>query len=261
MRYSGDVGLYLSGGQVPVPECGLFVTQPTLRQIAQFGEDTFFQGVQILTKAYDIVDDAVKANPELKQYDRFQVFAVMAAQQEQVNETLSSTFQLVLPDFSVEFSQNSIDFRLEGQQYASGRIHKHNLTALQTVLRELFIPKGSDDDDFNPVNEAAARVAEKLRKAREKLKEQNARVEEEKTSVFALYTSTLSIGTGIDVNTLYGYTPFQIYDAFQRYWMKSQYDVYQQLTMTPMMDVSKLEAPKHWGQNMYGELKEDSFKE
>ena len=47
----------------------------------------------------------------------------------------------------------------------------------------------------------------------------------------------------IDINILYGYTPFQLYNLFMRYWKKINSDFYQKVSTTPMMDVSKMEEP------------------
>jgi hypothetical protein len=55
----------------------------------------------------------------------------------------------------------------------------------------------------------------------------------------------------IDINTIYNYTPFQLYDAFNRYWKKVSNDFYTKVSTTPMMDTSKMEEPESWSENIY----------
>ena len=65
----------------------------------------------------------------------------------------------------------------------------------------------------------------------------------EKATLFGTYTSVLSVGMNLDINILYNYTPFQLYNLFSRYWKKINSDFYQKVSTTPMMDVSKMEEP------------------
>ena len=46
------------------------------------------------------------------------------------------------------------------------------------------------------------------------------------------------------INVFYNYTPFQLYDAFNRYFAKVQSDFYTKVSTTPLMDVSKMETPE-----------------
>ena len=55
----------------------------------------------------------------------------------------------------------------------------------------------------------------------------------------------------LDINVLFSYTPFQLYDAFLRYWKKVAYDIYQKVSTTPLMDVSKMDKPDDWSLNLY----------
>ena len=75
--------------------------------------------------------------------------------------------------------------------------------------------KDLEEREFNPVNDAAAAIAKKLQKGREKRAEARG-----KQSLFGIYCSTLSIGMNMDVNIFFNYTPFQLYDAYNRYFAK-----------------------------------------
>ena len=93
-------------------------------------------------------------------------------------------------------------------------------------------------------------IAEKIKKGREKVHAQKATSEGEH-SLFADYCSTLSIGMHMDVGIFFNYTPFQLYDAYRRFFSKEQSDFYMRVTSMPMMDTSKMEAPPEWQRNLY----------
>ena len=70
MKYQGDIGLYLSGAPVPLPECALFVTQPTVKQVVQFGETDFLTASHLLGNTEDFVTLGIATPPQLDLYIR-----------------------------------------------------------------------------------------------------------------------------------------------------------------------------------------------
>ena len=69
--------------------------------------------------------------------------------------------------------------------------------------------------------------------------------------MFGLYASVISIGLAVDINVIYRYTPFQLFDAFTRYMKKSEYDLFMKIKTTPMMSTDGVEEPDHWATNIY----------
>ena len=57
----------------------------------------------------------------------------------------------------------------------------------------------------------------------------------------------------MDINVLYNYTVFQLFDAFKRYIAKMQFDQYRELMMVPFADTSSLKdkEPDNWIANLY----------
>lgn len=244
-----------------MPECNIFITPPNARQITQYGENKFFEAVSLITKLEDIVSEIKQGNPGLSTYDNFQILMILLQEQYEMEELVTSFFELVCPDFTISFGDKSIDFTAHGSEYVNGRIHTYNYPSVKTALVELFLPQDVNDAEYNPANDAAAKIAEKLRKAKEKIKNQKKSDGNDNVSIIAMYVSTLAVGMCIDINTLYNYTLFQIYDVYNRYWLKSKYDMYQKIATTPMMDVSKMEEPRQWADNLYGQVNETQSSE
>ena len=79
-----------------------------------------------------------------------------------------------------------------------------------------------DQQAFNPANEQAREIAEKLMRGRQRVAAQNG---SSNASIFSQYLSTLSIGLQLDINVLKKVTMFQIYDLMERYVLHLNWDL------------------------------------
>ena len=247
----GDVGLYLSGNQVLVKECGVVITPPSLKQICMIGEESFLTATQLIGKSGTFFDKVRTADSNLREYGDLQILLVLLGEQEQFKSEMEEFFLLICPDYNIQFDKASIKFvDPQDENAIRGMLNPFNFPAFQEKIRELFSPPSQQEQDFNPANEAARKIAEKIKKARER-KNKNA-VQKENISLYGTYVSILAIGMQMDMNVLFSYTPFQIYDTFTRYWLKVRSDFYQRISTTPMMDTSKIDPPDEWTKSLYG---------
>lgn len=243
---SSNVGLYLSGGQVLVPESGIYITQPTVRQIVQFGEDNFYLAIHIIINLEDFIKEIKEGNSELNKRSDFQVLLDIIGSKRvmEVNNSINNLFDLICPDFQIEYKKNSIEFyQTENEQKElRGILTPFNFIGFQNLLNELFVSKEDKDNQLRPANERAKKIAEKLEAARRRKAEEHKT--EKKSSIFGLYISVLSIGLSMDINVLYNYTPFQLYDSFTRFIKKLESDNYMMLMTIPFADTSKIKENK-----------------
>lgn len=70
----------------------------------------------------------------------------------------------------------------------------------------------------------ARKIAEKLQKG--KIKAAKMKGATQKISLFSRYISILSVGEQKDMNSLMLYTVYQLYDEFNRFELKQNYDIY-----------------------------------
>lgn len=215
MKYEGDIALYLSGGQVLIEECGIFITQPTVKAIAQFGETKFLTIIQILTDPETLLAGVRQGNSGLEELSNFQILLEIIKADAEMNNMFNIFCELCFPDYDIEIT-NSIDFYLKENQerICCGKIHSRNFDKFSRTLKELFVFSSNDskNPNYNPANEKARAIAEKIKRGRKK-----AHPEDKHLSLFGTYISILSIGIPMSVNILYDYTPFQLYDCFARY--------------------------------------------
>lgn len=243
MKKGEKVGLYLSGQPVQIEDCNIAITQPTIKDVVVYGEDEFLICINILGHPENIVNQMKQGNSELAAFDDFQLLLVVLRQEPTIKQSIIDLFNLIFPEYEIKFEDASIDFYIiqEEQKRLVGRIHAFNFSSFQEIINDLFEPAG--EVEYNPANDAAAKIAAKLKAGRERRKQQNAKYEGPQ-SLFGRYTSILAIGMQMDINVFYNYTPFQLYDAFNRYFAKVQSDFYTKVSTTPLMDVSKMETPE-----------------
>jgi hypothetical protein len=246
----GDkVALYLSGQQVPVVTGNFAVTQPTINQVVAHGETKFFTAAGLFAKSSKVADEMRKANIALAPMTEFQIILIVLQQDKEVGSAVKDFFELTLPQYQVTVDTGLINLAVDGRVVA--RIDPRSYDEFKQVVKDLFSPfEDPSEDDYKPVNAAAEKIAEKLRKGRERIAQQN-RSEGGEGSVFASYTSVLSVGMGMPLRELFDMTPFQLYDLFNRYMAKAASDRYEKICLTPMMDTSKLKEVEPWVRNLY----------
>ena len=247
------LGLILSGQPLMVEDVNIFITQPKIKDIVLFGEDNFLTAIQILTSIEQFTKMIKQGNSELNMISDFQLLLILIEEDFTVKKIIKDLFSLIFPDYEIKITENSIDFLLEEESSKIiGRITPFNFESLQNILNDAFIPQGDNErePDYNPINEAAEKIAEKIKRGRQKIHEQKAKTEGPH-SLFADYCSILSIGMRMDINIFFSYTPFQLYDAYKRFFSKEQSDFYMRISSMPLMDTSKMETPPEWNRTLY----------
>ena len=248
MRLQGDqIALYLSGQDVPIFECNIAIHQPTIKQIIAIKETTFISTIQLFGKIDDNIAKIRELNPLTEQFTDFQLFMAMLNQDDKIKKNIDTFFELIFPQYTVEINNNDICFFYEDRKI--GIINLYNYKIFCDTIDQLFgLP--TDKKKYNPANKKAEELANKFKKRAEILAKQKGK-SDDSPSLFGSYVSILSVGMNLDINILLNYTPFQLYDIFNRYWKKVSNDFYQRVSTMPMMDVSKMEEPDSWTNNLY----------
>lgn len=208
-----DIRLALmTGVDIPVPSCQLTIHQPTIKEIGMIGESDFFTGAQCLCiqKSVYIKDESL-----LSSTSNFQIFMTILAekQEKEKKQNTIALLRILFPGSDVMFTPRAILIKQNDSQII---IDENNFEILQEVFQQIFCLSGSSQQDFNPGNEAAKAIAEKLMRARQRVAAQK-QAEEGKGSVFAQYISTLAVGLGLPLQQLADLTVYQIYDLLERY--------------------------------------------
>ena len=209
-----------TGVDIPVPELQLTIHQPNITEISMIGEQDFFTGIQLLciNKSMYIEDKSL-----LVQTTNFQIFMTMINEKQLADKKLAVTqvLTLLFPTAKVIFTPRSI-FLNNGEVNIT--IDDGNFKILQQLLQDMFCLSKTDQGTFNPANQKAKEIAEKLMKARQKVAAIKAK--EQSGSMFGQYLSILTIGTGtMTLRECAQLTMYQLYDLVERYTLYVNWDL------------------------------------
>lgn len=240
--------LLLSGNDIPFVGAQVNIHQPTLKEIAYIGEDAFFIGCGFLDFSKNILNNEDKVR--LSNYDDFDIF--MSIMINKKNKSTQRSIEcaylvlcLIFPLYEVSVRENLIVLKQDNKEYF---ITKKNFSEFREIIQSIFSLKIGDKEgqDYNPKGDMAARIAEKFKKRHEKLlkiSNEKADKNQKKITILSRYTSILSVGTQKSFNELMNYTVYQLYNEFQRFQLKVQWDAYIQAKMA---GVSDLEEVDNW---------------
>ncbi len=203
----------MCGCDLPIPQCQIAVHQPRIKEIGMIGEQDFFIGAQCLTinSSMFVQDKAL-----LPDVNNFQIFMMIMNDKETKDKKLSTlqVLQILFPDYKPMMTPRSLILNRDGKQIL---IDETNFEYLQDILRLVFCTKtGSmDQQAFNPANEKAREIAQKLMRGRERIAAQNG---SSNTSVFSQYLSVLTVGlSSMSIQDMADLTIYQLYDLVERF--------------------------------------------
>ena len=212
----------MTGCDYPIPECQLTLHQPTIKEIGLIGENDFFTGSQCLSiyKSMFVTED----KSALDDINNFQIFMTVMRDKESMEKKHSvlQVLTLFFPKYDkVLFTPQSLLFQSKEGNVV---IDENNFDFLQAAIREVICSKSGpmDQQAFNPANDKAREIAEKLMRGRQRVAAQNGSAN---TSIFSLYLSILSIGLPMPVTDLVNCTMFQLYDLMERYSLYMNWDL------------------------------------
>ena len=218
-----DIRLALMCGiDIPIPELQNVIHQPTIKEISYIGEQEFFIGLQTLTINKNMIK--VQGNSVLESTTNFQIFMTIMQEQETKDkkDAIIQFFQLVFPGHQTIITPRSILLSKEGQQSI---IDDTNFEILQDYIKQIFCVNSGpmDQATFNPADEKARQIAEKLMRGRQRVAEQKG---ETNSSAFGRYLSILTIGlNAMPLSEAMNLTMYQMYDLVERYTLYLNWDL------------------------------------
>lgn len=238
--------MLLSGIDIPFQEAQVNIHQPTIKEIAYISEESFFMGCELLRFSKNTLSAEDKAN--LENQTDFDI--IMSIIRDKTNigfqrSAAAATLVLILmfPDYQIRFTKNSIillkeieiDSQIQKQQVI---IDNKNYDAFKEILVSMFCLKGQVEKEYNPSGELAQKIADKLRRGKAKTANNQ---QQQKISILERYVSILTVGEKKNMNDLLNYTVYQLFDEFQRFELKTSYDIYVQAKMAGAKDLKEVE--------------------
>ena len=211
----------MCGSDIPIPECQVVIHQPRINEIALIGDIDFFTGVQTLC-----VNKSMIAQGEtlLTDTNNFQIFMTIMQEKETADkkDAVKQIFPLIFPKYTLILTPRSIVLKKDNENIM---IDETNFEAFQNVIQQIFcINTGPmEAQSFNPANQKAKEIAEKLLKARKRVAAQKG---DGKGSIFAQYMSVLTVGlNSMSLEDCGNLTMYQLFDLIERYMLYVNWDL------------------------------------
>lgn len=233
----------INGIDIPIVELATVLHQPNMKEFSYLNESDLFKMIQ-----YICVDKSslVEDKSVLKDITNFQVL-MKVVKESKHTDLLINFLSLFFPKARILLTPNSIILSYQ-EENRNIIIDSDNFIYLQNCLREVLCVSSifqGDNIVYNPVNEKAKAIADKLMRGRQKVAEIKGK---NQGSVLARYESILSIGLQMSIYEIQKYTMYQIFDAIERLNLKLDWDINLKVRLAggdPKEDVENWEKDIH----------------
>ena len=211
----------MCGSDIPLPQLQAVLHQPKIKEIALIGESDFFIGIQCLNVDKTLLN---QDKTLLQNTNNFQIFMTIMLEKEarDKKQATKQLLSLLFPNYNIMFTPRSI--LLQGMDQ-NVTIDESNFELIQSVLKEVFCVSNQKNQQggFNPADEKAREIAEKLMRGRKRVAELNGSAN---ASIFSQYLSILTVGlSSMSLQELMDLTMFQLYDLVERYQLYISWDI------------------------------------
>lgn len=230
MMYSIDSLTLISGIDIPIPEIGVNIHQPTIREIAYIGEKSFYEAAQtIIVKKENFINGLENTTEEdkiaLSQMSNFEIFLKLVEANPLSSTKVQMLLSLLFPDFNSSIEERFI-FLVNPKEQKNILINDSTFEILQEVITTILcLQSGNTKEEFNPQGDRAREIAEKIKRGRERA----ARLKGEKnqqSNFLSKYISGLGIGTNtLNIHNVLDLTLYQLLNQLERYGLYTQYNI------------------------------------
>jgi len=230
--------LFLSKNDIPFIEAQITIHQPTIKEIAYIGEEAFFTGCELINFSKNILSKEDKMNLENK--TNFDILIAILKERNAVMQKNRNCVEMVLalifPYYTIDISNDCIILKKDEEIHL---INNDNFESFKLIFNQMFSFSREDVRDYNPSGELARKIAEKFQKRQQKLAE--LKQDRKKIDILSRYVSVLAVGEHKDINSLLNLSVYQLFDEFERFKLKMQYDTYIQAKMAGAKDLKEVE--------------------
>ena len=213
--------LFLSGNDIPFAPAQITIHQPNIKEIAYIGEENFFTGCELINFSKNNLIEEDKINLENK--TDFDILIAILRERNAVMQKnrncVKLVLELIVPGYQVSFNETSIDLTKENEVHS---LTNDNFVDFKKILNQIAAYKKGSAQDYNPSGRLAKDIADKLKKRQLKLAEDKP---PQKLDIFARYSSVIAVGLSIDINHVINWTPYQLFDQYERFMLRTAYDI------------------------------------
>lgn len=197
-----DNNLRLLGGKPAIFDENGLIHSPTLSEVADIGESKYNEYLSLM------LFDKSSISAEIKEdaHD-FELLYVLTEYDDKFRERLFSAYQFFFKQIpTLEYTNEGVFFLFSSER-GKWRIDKNNFFALQDIIEFANNVKKPKKEEYKPVNKKAKELLEKLRSFPVPKKK-------EEITLFSIVNSLAWRNNGINIQSIFDLTVYQIYQAF-----------------------------------------------
>lgn len=248
----------ITGEDIPFIPAEITIHQPRIKEIAYIGENTFFTGSRFLNFSKE--DLELEDAEKVKNISDFTILMSLLNHDDLTARWNRNCVEMVLtlmfPEYQIRIMPNMIAFVLDGQNHI---VNEENFNEFRHIVARMFslydVTKG--EREYNPANDRAASIAAQIKRGRAKAKKlKSMESEGQNDSIISRYISILAVGEQKDINSFKDYTVFQLFDEFQRYCLKMDFDRNIGFRLAGAKDI---EQPTDWMKNIHANPNDENI--
>ena len=231
-----DAFKLMSGAPIYVPDLQLYIHQPRLYQIAEMGEENFFSFLSYFKINKSLIEKNIKDPMQsaiISNMNEYELILLLIEEQPEIEAGMSVILKLIIKDLkTIRFNPGFLFLNTEsGHQYI---INNESFLVIKDIIYQIFSLENSGDE-YNPLDGAAEKIADKLRERKRKLQESQGKKDQ---SILSDFVSILVVGLHcLNLNNILNLTVYQIFNIMKRFGMYSQYNIQVQALMQGAEDV------------------------
>lgn len=237
-----DLKLKLLSG-LPIEVNGFCSIKPkTIKEIVDIGYTQY--AIHLNAVTLDLTKtDAFKDIPDI---DKYSIFDVAFGTREELLEKFLESILFFVGE--LQFSTYDHPITPFCIMKDNGVLHSDNYMEFVKVIKlQSCIDLPEEEFNYNPANEKAAKIAEKLKKSREKVKEAKKRESKDNGIDFSDIVSAVSTkSNSINKFNVWNLTLYQLYDEFNRLKMIDDYDK----NWSALIQGAKDLRIRHWSESI-----------
>lgn len=215
-----------TGVEVPVPELAITMHQPSIEEIAYAGEAAYSHGSTLLCinkNSFEKGED--NSNTFLENASNFNIFmeVINDARMADRKKDVITTLTLLFPNYKAMFTPRGLVL-LRKEDNQSIMIDENNFDVLQEYIKDVTCYRENENDDYNPQDDKAREIAEKLKRGRARVAAQKA-AENKTASALTQYVSALMVGTHMSYQDIKHLTVYGLYDLLERMRLFTEWDI------------------------------------
>ncbi len=238
--------LLLSGNDIPFTQGKSIINQPKIKDIAFLGQDIFFLGCNFLCFSKDNLKEQDKIN--LEHQTNFDVLMSIMNNKKDVNLKVNRlaielVLSLLFPNYELKVMPTLL---LLNRQTQEGKeqcvITNNNFEQFKQIVKQVFCldTLSGQSGNYNPANKLAESIAKKLEERHKKLSPKGDG--QKSINILSRYISILTIGNHHTIPELMQYTVFQLFDQFQRFQKKYQFDMWYQAKLAGAQNLQDVDS-------------------